>query len=115
MSNIQVKSFESPKKFFDDLNFPRGFQRAGDFTRNQAQILESMGVALKALHEGTREPATDEEERFVSMCKQEIQPQSEVERTWSTYMKALARKQIYFTASSAAVSESGSDSIDTDD
>ena len=59
MSQIQAKSFETSKKFFDDANFPRGFQRSGDFTRQQADILENMGDALKSLHEGTREAATD--------------------------------------------------------
>lgn len=115
MDNIQVKSFETSKKFFDDANFSRGFQRSGDFTRNQAVLLENMGQALKALHEGERDAVTDEEQRFIEVCKGLIEPQSEVEKTWMTYIKALARKKIYFTASSAAVSESGSDSMDNDD
>ena len=115
MDNIQAKSFESPKKFFDDVNFPRGFQRSGDFTRSQANILETMGVAMKDLHEGRRAPATDEEVRFVEVCQDLVPPLSEPERTWASYLKALARKQIYFTASSAAVSDGGSDTSDTDD
>lgn len=115
MDNIQAKSFQSQKKFFDDVNFPRGFQRSGDFTRAQATILETMGVAMKDLHEGRRAPVTDEEVRFVQVCQQQEAPVSEVERTWANYLKALARKQIYFTASSAAVSEGGSDSMDSDD
>jgi len=115
MDNIQEKSFVCEKKFFDDRNFPRGFQRSGDFTRSQALILESKGVAMKALHEGSRAPATPEEEQFVSMCRGQNAPASETEKTWSIYLNALRRKQIYFTASSAAVSEGGSDGVDSDD
>ncbi len=115
MDNSQVKSFDCDKKFFDDRNFPRGFQRSGDFTRTQAQILETKGVAMKALHEGSRAPQNDEEERFVATCHGNEKPASDVEKTWAIYLNALRRKQIYFTASSAAVADTGSDSIDSDD
>tara|TARA_Y100000034_G_scaffold131261_1_gene191628 strand:- start:1074 stop:1451 length:378 start_codon:yes stop_codon:yes gene_type:complete len=114
MSQIQAKSFETSKKFFDDANFPRGFQRSGDFTRQQADILENMGDALKSLHEGTREAATDEEVRFVDFCQQKLEPINAVEREWAAYCKALARKQIYFTASSSA-SEADYENTETDD
>ena len=42
---------------------------------------------------------------------------TDVERAWQAYLKALARKQIYFTASSSAVSDSdmGIESDDSDD
>lgn len=114
MSQIQAKSFDSPKKFFDDVNFPRGFHRSGDFTREQAKLLESMGVALKALYEGNRTPVTDEEQRFIECAQHTLAPTNAVERTWATYMNALARKQIYFTASSPAI-DSDSEISDNDD
>lgn len=114
---MQAKSFDTAKKFFDDRNFPRGFTRSGDFTRSQASILETLGLALKDLHEGHRAPATDEELHFVEVCQSKVPPTTDVERAWQAYLNALARKQIYFTASSAAVSDSDSamDSDDTDD
>ena len=115
MSKLQAKSFDSPKKFFDDVNFARGFHRSGDFTRDQAQMLENMGVALKALQDGTRTPVTDEEQRFVEFAQQTLAPTNAVERTWATYINAIARKQIYFTASSPATAESDSETSDNDD
>ena len=115
MDNIQEKSFVCEKKFFDDRNFPRGFQRSGDFTRSQAIILETKGVALKALHEGSRAPSTKEEEQFVAVCRGTAKAATETEKTWAIYLNALRRKQIYFTASSAAVAEGGSDGMDSDD
>lgn len=111
-----MESFASDKKFFDTRNYPQGFQRSGDFTRNQAQLLEAKGQALKALYEGTRAPATPEEEQFIATFSDGKTPSSDIEKTWSIYLTALKRKQIYFTASSAAV-EGGSsmDSSDSDD
>ena len=114
MSQIQAKSFNSAKKFFDDVNFPRGFHRSGDFTRDQAQMLESMGVSLKGLHDGSILPVTDEEQRFVEFSQQKLAPTNAVERTWATYVNALARKQIYFTASSPAI-DNDSEISDNDD
>ncbi|MFY9179806.1 MAG: DUF413 domain-containing protein [Venatoribacter sp.] len=115
MSNSQVQSFSSDKKFFDTRNYPQGFQRSGDFTRTQAQLLEAKGVALKALHEGSRQPQTPEEEHFVATCTGQSKPATDVEKVWGLYLAALRRKQIYFTASSAAVEGGSSESIDSDD
>ena len=110
-----MQSFTSDKKFFDDRNYPHGFQRSGDFTRVQAQLLESKGAAMKALHEGTRKPQTPEEERFVQTCQGAEKPVSDIEKTWAVYVNSLRRKQIYYTASSAAVEGGGSDMMDSDD
>lgn len=110
-----MESFASDKKFFDTRNYPQGFQRSGDFTRNQAQLLEAKGLAMKALHEGTREPQTPEEEQFVATCLGKAAPSTDVEKTWTQYLNALKRKQIYFTASSAAVEAGSSESVDSDD
>lgn len=115
MSNSQAQSFSSDKKFFDSRNYPQGFQRSGDFTRIQAQLLESKGTALKALHEGTRAPVGAEEEHFVATCQGQAKAESDLEKVWAIYLAALRRKQIYFTASSAAVEGGGSDSLDSDD
>lgn len=113
--NSQVQSFKCDKRFIDVRNYPQGFQRSGDFTRAHAQLLESKGVILKALHDGTVEPQTPEEERFVATCKKLEVPVTDIEKTWAQYLGALRRKQIYFTASSAAVESGGSDSMDNDD
>lgn len=110
-----MESFVADKKFFDTRNYPQGFQRSGDFTRIQAQLLEAKGNALKALHEGTRAPATKEEEDFVAVCMGNKAPSSDLEKTWAVYLNALKRKKIYFTASSAAVESGGGDISDSDD
>lgn len=113
MDNNRPKSFSSPKRFFDSKHFPHGFARSGDFTRTQAQTLESIGIALKALAEGSRDPMTNEEEKFVDFCRHQLAPSTDIERAWFAYCKALERKNISFTASSGAMTSS-SDPISTE-
>lgn len=108
-------SFTCTKKYYDDQNFPRGFHRSGDFTRAQADILESKGVVLKALHEGRQAPATEEESQFLSMCQEQQEAQTPIEKAWKSYLSALSRKQVYFTASSVATTETDTDPIDNGD
>src|SRR5690606_37077782 len=115
MDNSQAQSFACQKKFFDDRNYPHGFQRSGDFTRIQAQLLESKGVAMKALHQGSRQPQTAAEEHFVAVCQGKESATTDIEKTWPLYLGSVPRKTIYFAASSAAVEGAGPAGIDSDD
>ena len=92
MENNELQGFRSSKRFFDSVNFPYGFARSGDFTRSQAATLEKLGEALKALAEGSQEPQTDEEARFIQVCKGEIPASNAPERAWLAYTQALERK-----------------------
>lgn len=115
MDNSQVTSFACDKKFFDDKNYPRGFSRSGDFTRAQAQLLENKGIAMRALADGSRSPIDATEQRFVDVCQGQVDAMSDIERTWITYRKALQRRDTYFTASSAAASDTLIEINDSDD
>jgi len=110
-------NFDSPRKYYDDQNFPHGFHRSGDFTRAQAQLLEAKGITLKALHEGHQTPDDDDERNFVAMCQGQREASTAIEKTWRSYLNALKKKQVYFTASSAAVTDtdSSTDIIEDDD
>lgn len=107
-------SFETSKRFFDNVNFPHGFSRSGDFTKAQALILETKGVVLKALHEGLQLPQTDEEKRFVAMCLEQQPPATDIEKAWSGYLKVLKRKKVYFTASTGSTGSASNYTSDTD-
>ena len=39
----------SEGKFYDDKNFPRGFNRSGVFTISEASVLENYGRSMRAL------------------------------------------------------------------
>ena len=77
-----AESFTTTNRFFDNKHYPRGFSRHGDFTIKEAQLLERHGYAFNELDLGKREPATEDEKQFVSVCRGEREPQSEAERVW---------------------------------
>ena len=118
MKNSQYISFFSPKKFFDNTNYPYGFARSGDFTRTQADLLEQYGYTLQRLYRGEQTPANTEEHSFVRVCHQDAEPSSAIERTWMTYLKATERRQQFFTAATSAglgQSLTNGESINDDD
>lgn len=75
-----AESFTTTNRFFDNKHYPRGFSRHGDFTIKEAQLLERHGYAFNELDLGKREPATEDEKQFVSVCRGEREPQSDAER-----------------------------------
>jgi uncharacterized protein YifE (UPF0438 family) len=69
-----AESFTTTNRFFDNKNYPRGFSRHGDFTIKEAQLLERHGYAFNELELGKREPVTEDEKQFVSVCRGEREP-----------------------------------------
>ncbi len=65
-------SFKSTSKFKADEFFPYGISRSGEFTIQQAELLENHGSAYQSLHTGEREPVNEEERRFVALTKGEL-------------------------------------------
>ncbi len=84
-----MNSFSSSKPFFDDLNFPRGFQRSGDFTIGEAQLLVEQGRAMQELSQGLREPMTDQEQRFLMVLGGQAQAVSPQEKIWLKYLSRI--------------------------
>lgn len=109
-------SFSGYGRFFDDANYPYGFARSGDFSRNQADLLEQYGNALKALHQGDCQPRDEQEARFVEVCQGQQAAQSPLEKAWLLYLTGLKKRNVYFSASAAAsVAEQGNDNRYDDD
>ncbi|WP_029685936.1 DUF413 domain-containing protein [Tatumella saanichensis] len=92
-------SFTTTNRFFDNKNYPRGFSRHGDFTIKEAQLLERHGVAFNDLDLARREPVTEEETRFVDVCRGLRAPETEAERVWSKYMSRIKRPKRFHTLS----------------
>lgn len=88
-------SFVSTRRFFDDKNYPRGFQRSGDFTRQEAMLLEQHGQAMKSLWDGTKLPATEEETRFVAVFQQAQPVTTPYEKVWSKYINRTQQRRIH--------------------
>lgn len=85
-------SFYSNSKFYSDKHFPYGFARSGQFTCEQADLLERHGKAYEALQNGNREPVNQEETRFIAVCRGESDPVSEHEKVWMLYCHKTARR-----------------------
>ncbi len=81
------RSFSDTRKFHALEHFPRGLDRSGEFTREQAQLLVNHGFAYQALDAGTREPATEDERQFVAVCRGEREPLTPHEKAWSCFCR----------------------------
>ncbi|MFD2164921.1 DUF413 domain-containing protein [Thalassotalea euphylliae] len=117
MSTVSISkdSFKASRKFYDDHNYPRGMSRSGDFTLQEVQILETYGVAFKELTNGTREPVTDEEQRFVDVCQGKELAESKLEKTWLKYQnKVLSPKQFHTLFGRTKVEASDDDTNSSD-
>jgi len=89
MNNYLV--FKSPSRFYDDVNFPYGFDRAGIFTRSEVETLHDCGVVLRALETGQQPPMGEEQERFVAVCQGQAVAESSVEKTWIKYRNQISQ------------------------
>jgi uncharacterized protein YifE (UPF0438 family) len=61
------------------------------FTADEEKLLHSYGTWLRGLDEGTLQPTTDEQKRFVRVCRGEVEPGSLYERVWVKYQKLVHR------------------------
>ncbi|AUG99000.1 DUF413 domain-containing protein [Pectobacteriaceae bacterium CE70] len=94
-----AESFSTTSRFFDNKFYPRGFSRHGDFTIKEAQLLEKYGHALNELDLGKRQPATEDEVKFVAVCRDERQPETEMEKIWMKYTNRIRRPKRFHTLS----------------
>lgn len=91
-------SFKSKTRFFADQQFPYGISKSGEFTKQQAELLEQHGEAYEALHNGSRTPISEEEVAFISVCNGEKEPETAHEKAWSKFCQVTKKKKSYITA-----------------
>jgi uncharacterized protein YifE (UPF0438 family) len=106
-------AFKSDKRFRDPKNFPYGFARSGEFTREQAQLIEIYGHAYIELASGAREPACEQEQAFMEFCNGNKDAESLHERTWKRYQDKVNRKINCYTL--ASISDVTDDDTSGDD
>lgn len=90
-------AFCTDKTFRDPINFPYGFVRSGEFTIEQARLLERCGVVYQALDTGMRQPQDQQEQDFVAFCRGERDAISLHERVWKRYQDKVKRAGMIFT------------------
>lgn len=83
--------------FYDEVNFPFGFHRSGDFTRKQAELLTASGKRMLALYRGNLQPESAADQSFVDVFSGLKAASSEEEKVWLRYLKAIDRRNEYIT------------------
>lgn len=90
-----LHGFISTEYFYDDVHFPRGFKRTGDFSIAEAELLTEIGKRLLMLEQGLCKPETEVEEQFVRMCDEHTEGQTKVELLWKKYKKLSLPKSFH--------------------
>jgi uncharacterized protein YifE (UPF0438 family) len=93
MTLIQGFIFED--KFYDDVNFPRGFGKSGDFTIAEAELLVNLGRRLFKLEQGLCKPENQVEEQFFKVCVSQLEGQTKIELLWKKYKKLTQYKPFH--------------------
>lgn len=83
---------QSPR-FYDDLNFPKGFRRCGIFTVLEAEFLAQNGHLMQALEQGKIEPISDDEIEFINVLKDGAFSGQLSVKVWRKYKKAIEQKR----------------------
>jgi uncharacterized protein YifE (UPF0438 family) len=89
--NTQIR--KGAKSFFDDINFPRGFSRCGEFTIQESNFLNDYGYSLQQLSNGSLMPENAEEVRFADVCTGRELAQSFAEKTWMKYISLASPRK----------------------
>lgn len=107
-TNNSLNSFQTSRKFYDDINYPRGINRSGDFSIKEVVLLENHGVAFLELSAGKRKPENDVEIQFVQVCQEGLSPSTLEEKTWIKYQnKILTPKQFHTLFGRSKIEETG--------
>ncbi|MFP8967627.1 DUF413 domain-containing protein [Pokkaliibacter sp. CJK22405] len=75
------------KPFFDDEHYPYGLESSGDFSIKESKLLTQKGALCRALTDGVLEPETDEDRALVAVVRSEQAAASELEKTWTKYLR----------------------------
>jgi uncharacterized protein len=86
-----IHGFIPVELFYDDTHFPRGFNKSGEFSIGESEILTTLGKRLFMLENKFSPPENKIEEQFVRTFRAVEIPKTEVERVWEKYKK-LTRK-----------------------
>lgn len=90
-----VQGFIQQELFYDDVHFPRGFRKSGDFSIAESELLTNVGSRLFSLEQGHRKPENQVEVQFVNMCSSKIEGQTKVEVLWQKYKTLTKHKPFH--------------------
>lgn len=96
------------RPFVDDVHFPRGFNRSGDFSINDAMLLKDYGTTMKQLYGGELLPDNEAEKRFIQVANGSLEPVNSLEKVWLKYL-SIINTRTFHTLNSRAKDSSSRD------
>ena len=96
-----IHGFIQEGLFYDDVNFPRGFRKSGDFNISESELLTNVGRRLTSLESGKSKPQNETEQAFVDMCQQQTKGKTHVELLWQKYKKFTSYRPFHSLNGSA--------------
>lgn len=84
-----TEGFEQLGPYYDDKNYPRGFNKSGEFTTAEANLLQQYGKHLNRLAQGKCDAANAQQQQFVKVCRGEQSAQTAVEKAWCKYQAKI--------------------------
>ncbi len=94
-------NFRKLHPFYDDINYPKGFSKCGDFTIAEAQTLEDFGRILSDLSSGKTQPKTKDEVHFTQVCLGKAEATTYIEKLWAKYQELIRKETIYHSMNSS--------------
>ena len=110
-----IHGFIQEGLFYDDVNFPRGFRKSGDFNISESELLTELGTRLTSLESGKGEPQNETEQAFVTMCKEQTPGNTRIEILWQKYKKMTTYRPFHSLNGSAQVQEASSASVESNE
>ncbi|MFT5298970.1 MAG: hypothetical protein ACI9YH_005022 [Colwellia sp.] len=92
---ILIHGFIKENQFYDDVHFPRGFNKSGDFTLAESEILTNVGKRLLMLEQEVCLPKNEIEKQFIQMCREQSEGQTRIELLWQKYKKLTVYKPFH--------------------
>jgi|GEM_PF-141290 len=85
------------KRFYDNVKFPRGFAKSGDFTLLEEDLLVTYGDTMLSLEQGLLRPDNAEEKHFLKVLSQPNKAKSRLEQVWLKYIRLARGRRRFHT------------------
>ncbi|PVZ65640.1 DUF413 domain-containing protein [Pelagibaculum spongiae] len=82
------------KRWNDHKNYPRGFDRSGDFTIQQAKLLETYGSTISQLVLGKRIAENAAEQRMLEVIAGHQAAETVLEKLWLLYLDCTKKRNM---------------------
>ena len=93
VENVPIPN-EIEKEFTDSKNFPYGFDRSGDFTSIQANLLKAHGQKIMYIQNDAPKEIDDEDLKNISAIFDKIADEQKLVIAWNKYQSIVNKKPV---------------------